>query len=191
MDTQDLSQAQLEKSSAILAAARAHFAKQGFEATRLSEVARDAGVAVGTIYLRYAGKAELLAGVLGDVEQSFCNAMDTDDIWATPFPERFTKITLAIVDEAAKAPDLAELMALASYAPKTAHQAMLPKIEAHIRDGVARGALREDIDPGLAAQMAHGVMEGAMRALMAPNAPDPEAVVAHVADAYGRWLVNT
>jgi len=184
------SDAQILKSTAILRAARVHFAKHGFEATKLSEVARDAGVAVGTIYLRYAGKSELLGGVLEDVEQSFCAAMDTSAIWDAPFPQRFADIVSAVLATAAKADDLAALMALAAFAPDYHGQAMLRQIEAHILDGVAQGAMRDDVDPAIAARMAHGMVEGAMRELMANPARLSSEVVAAVSDAYSRWLLR-
>ncbi|MGL6208756.1 MAG: TetR/AcrR family transcriptional regulator, partial [Paracoccaceae bacterium] len=60
----------------IIAAGKARFASDGFEKTRLSDVARDAGVAVGTIYLRHPGKTELLVAVLSSVEQGFVAAME-------------------------------------------------------------------------------------------------------------------
>lgn len=185
------SPAQKKKSSAILDAARAHFAAHGFEATKLSDVARDAGVAVGTIYLRYQGKAELLAGVLDAVEQSFCDAMDTPSIWQTRFPERFTHVIAAVLATAQKQEHLAALMALSAFASKatsTEASRMLTKIEAHIRDGIARGELRDDRDVALVARMAHGMVEGAMRDLMSNPNRNPEEIIAHVSDAYQRWL---
>ena len=53
----------------ILAAAATWFTTDGFEATRIADVAHLAGVAVGTVYLRYPGKGELLAGVLAQAEE--------------------------------------------------------------------------------------------------------------------------
>lgn len=193
MEPQDPSPAQNRKSSAILDAARVHFASHGFEATRLSDVARDAGVAVGTIYLRFKGKAELLGGVLDHVEASLCAVMDTPDIWAAPFPQRFRDIVAAVVSSAGHQADLAHLMALAAFAPQSPRSdkhGMLGLIEAHIRDGAARGELRGDVDPALAARMAHGMVDGALRDLMTNPTRDPNAAVTHVADAYARWLVK-
>lgn len=187
------SPAQIKKTEAILDAAKAHFAKHGFEATRLSEVAKDAGVAVGTIYLRYEGKAELLTGVLQRTEQSFANAMDIPEIWKTPFPERFSALVGAIFVAASKEESLAQLMALSTYAANTGEHdksQVLGMIEAHMRAGVEKSELRDDIDLSLAARMAHGMVEGAMREMMANPSRDPEPVIAQIADASSRWLGN-
>ena len=192
MDDQDLSPAQKKKSSAIVSAARLHFATHGFEATKLSEVARDAGVAVGTIYLRYTSKAELLAGVLGAVEEAFCDAIDTKEIWETPFPERFALVVEGVMKAAQGQPDLPALMALSSLAaPSNApeKQPMLEKIAEHIQSGIDAGSLRDDVDPKLAAHMAHGMVNGAMRELMSNPDRAPKDMVHHIADAYAKWLL--
>lgn len=194
METLDESPAQQEKSAAILDAARQHFAQQGFEAAKLAAIARDAGVAVGTIYLRYKGKADLLSGVLASVEAAFCEAMNTPDIWATPFPERFQKVVAATFEAARNEAHLPELMALSSYASGAESgqkRPMLQLIESHIRDGAARGELRSDVDPSLSARMAYGMVDGAMRAMMEGPSRDPAATIAAIADAYTRWLSRT
>lgn len=183
--------AQSKKTDAILDAAQTHFAAHGFEATKLSDVAKDAGVAVGTIYLRYEGKAELLSGVLDRAERSFAEAMDQPEIWGTPFPDRFTSLVAAIFETAGTEPDFARLMALSTYAINTGTHAkshVLTGIEAHMQDGVVRQELRSDVDLPLAARMAHGMVEGAMRAMMADPSRDPAQVIDHIADASNLWL---
>ena len=187
----DENPAQSKKTTAILDAAKRHFADHGFEATRLSEVAKDAGVAVGTIYLRYEGKAELLAGVLERAQRSFADAMDDQTIWDTPFPQRFHALIGSIFQAAGAEIDLAALMALSSYAVNAGshdRSAVLMQIEAHIRDGVTRKELRKDVDLKIVARMAHGMVEGAMREMMAEPSRDPHVIIAHIADASTRWL---
>ena len=48
---------------AILAAARKVFGEKGFEGTTIADVAREAGVASGTVYLYYASKLDLFAAL--------------------------------------------------------------------------------------------------------------------------------
>lgn len=185
---------QQQKSSAILSAARTHFATRGFESTKLSDVANDAGVAVGTIYLRYKSKAELLSGVLSQVELAFCNAMETDEIWASPFPERFTLIAEAVLQTARSQSDLPALMALSAFAEQTDpnnRRAMISTIQKHLESGMETGDLRPNIDPELVAYMAHGMVEGAMRELMANPGRSPQKTVNSIADAFSNWLLKT
>jgi len=49
----------------ILAAASRVFARRGFHRTTVREVAREAGIADGTVYLYFANKEDLLLGLLG------------------------------------------------------------------------------------------------------------------------------
>lgn len=187
----EISSAQIRKTDAILDAAKHHFAAHGFEATKLSAVAKDAGVAVGTIYLRYEGKAELLSGVLDRAERSFAEAMDQPGIWETPFPDRFKSLVSAIFEAAGREEDFGRLMALSTYALNTdthAKSHVLAGIEAHMRDGVAREELRADVDLPLAARMAHGMVEGAMRVMMSEPSRDPAKVISQIADASELWL---
>lgn len=52
-----------EKRHAILHAARELFASQGYEETTVAEIARAAGVAVGTVYLYFENKHDILVDV--------------------------------------------------------------------------------------------------------------------------------
>ena len=56
-----------ETQNRICAAALARFLSDGFEATRMLDVARDAGVAKGTLYLYFPTKEALFEGVLSDI----------------------------------------------------------------------------------------------------------------------------
>src|SRR3954451_7430041 len=55
-----------DKRERILRAAVKVFARNGFHATRVSEVAKAAGVADGTIYLYFKSKEELLVSLFDD-----------------------------------------------------------------------------------------------------------------------------
>ena len=53
------------KESSMLDAAEKIFARVGFDSAKVSEIARAASVAEGTVYLYYKNKQDLLAGVVG------------------------------------------------------------------------------------------------------------------------------
>lgn len=48
---------------AILSAARKVFARKGFEGTTIADIAREAGVAAGTVYLYYPSKIDIFAAL--------------------------------------------------------------------------------------------------------------------------------
>lgn len=183
---------QSAKTLAILEAAKTHFAQNGFEEAKLSDIAKNANVAVGTIYLRYQGKAELLAGVLQQVEKGFCEVIDSDKIWSTPFPERFRVNMQAIIDHATGDPHLPPLMAMAHYASQPKEptpSALKSTIEAHLCDGIKRKELRADIDTALVAQLSHSMVEGGLLELMNNPSRSKSEIVDELVRAYSLWLV--
>ena len=76
----------LEKQKKISAAALALFSSKGVEATTLSEVARKAGVAKGTVFLYAPDKTDLIHLVMHDVLES-----TVDQAFAT-LPKRVTLV---------------------------------------------------------------------------------------------------
>jgi AcrR family transcriptional regulator len=174
----------------ILGAAATRFTTDGFEATRLADVARDAGVAVGTIYLRYPGKAELLAAVLGQAEDHIAAAMNTDAIRTVPFPARFEAIFSSIMAVSAADPQIHRLMGIAPFA--LGHwqpgDRIRPVIAAQLNDGQASGTVRRDLDTGVAAAMAYGLVEGMIVRMAIDPGLTSDIAVAVLADASRRWL---
>ncbi len=60
-----------EKRKKILTAATKVFARKGFPAARISDIARDAGVADGTVYLYFQGKDDLLTSIFQETMEQF------------------------------------------------------------------------------------------------------------------------
>src|SRR6476660_5448470 len=80
-----------DKRERILEAAVRVFAQQGFYATRVSEVAKAAGVADGTIYLYFKSKDELLVSLFEDRVAkllTFMKELPTD----TSAPDRLRRV---------------------------------------------------------------------------------------------------
>jgi TetR/AcrR family transcriptional repressor of uid operon len=62
-----------ERTSRLLAAAAACFARRGFHRTTMDEIAREAGVSAGLIYRHFAGKDQLIVAI---VEQHRAEQLD-------------------------------------------------------------------------------------------------------------------
>ncbi|MEL7416014.1 MAG: hypothetical protein AAGJ92_09015, partial [Pseudomonadota bacterium] len=59
------------------------------------------------------------------------------------------------------------------------------------REGrIARGQPHADVDTALTARMALRLVDGAMQEVRGNPKQNPEQTVAHVADAYARWLMK-
>lgn len=59
------------KRQAILKLARAAFIRDGFAATKVEPIAREAGISTATLYALFPGKAELFEAVIADAEIDF------------------------------------------------------------------------------------------------------------------------
>ena len=63
----ELSRSQRRRRDDIIQAALKIFDRDGFEAAKMADIAKEAEVAKGTLYLYFDTKVELLEGVIGDV----------------------------------------------------------------------------------------------------------------------------
>lgn len=64
------------KRQAILKAARRTFVTEGYAATKIEPIAREAGVSTATLYALFDGKAGLFAAVIDDAADDFASQMD-------------------------------------------------------------------------------------------------------------------
>ncbi len=85
---------------AILAAARRVFARNGFDGTTMVDVAREAGVAAGTVYLYYASKLDLFAALNARLFEAIIGAMR--DAQAPPEVRGGTRSRIHAVFEASR-----------------------------------------------------------------------------------------
>jgi AcrR family transcriptional regulator len=76
-----------DKRRAILDAARELFARQGYEETTIAEIARDAGVAVGTVYLYFQNKHDILVDVCLALNAEIAKVIQSPAILALPLPQ--------------------------------------------------------------------------------------------------------
>ena len=63
------------KRKAILRHARKTFVREGYAATRIEPIAREAGVSTATLYALFEGKAQLFAAVIRDAAEDFALQM--------------------------------------------------------------------------------------------------------------------
>lgn len=177
------------RDGAILTSARTMFAAKGFENASVSDIASEAGVAVGTIYLRYANKTALLGAVLEAAASGFVAAMEAPGIHARPWSERFEPMFAALLTEAARQPDLPALMRLSLHLPDDpGHARVRGAIEKFMRAGQAAGSFRP-VPIGPAAALAYGMVQSAMIEMLTGGAT-AEELTAVLADASRRWMIG-
>jgi TetR/AcrR family fatty acid metabolism transcriptional regulator len=144
------------------------FAKNGFYDTRVSEVAKAAGVADGTIYLYFKSKDELLLSLFEDRVEALLAFMKLELPKQRSAPLKLRRIIELQLGLLEGERDLAEVFTvilrqstklLKEYAaPK--FLAYLESIAAVVSEGQASGDFRADVPPLLVARATWGALDG-------------------------------
>jgi TetR/AcrR family fatty acid metabolism transcriptional regulator len=156
-----------EKRDRILKAAIQVFAKNGFYATRVSEIAKAAGVADGTIYLYFKNKDDVLITIFEEgIEQLLTilrEVAETDDTFENRI-SRIIELQLGLLEEQR---DLAEVITvnlrqssrlLKQYATPLFMQ-YIDVIAGVVRDGQKEGAFRKDLNSRIVARSLFGALD--------------------------------
>jgi AcrR family transcriptional regulator len=152
--------------AAILKAAGRLFTKRGFSRTSMADVARNARVAVGTVYNYFPSKAEVVLALLErDVSESLAageaviKAPPADPVVAvgkllclevTPFLENDREVWRELLGAAMRDPEVGSSF----FASDVRLVGQLNRLLLELRD---RGDLRDGIDTGRAAVALYGV----------------------------------
>lgn len=157
-----------DKRERILRAAVEVFARQGFYNTRVSEVAKAAGVADGTIYLYFESKDQLLLSLFEDRIEKLL-AFLAKEIGAIVDPEqklrRIIELQLGLLDGERELAEVVTIIVRQSNSLLREHAA--PKFVAYldaiakvVAQGQREGAFRSDISPHLVARAIFGALDG-------------------------------
>lgn len=151
-----------DKAARILAAATAVFSRYGFRRAAIDDVAREAGVAKGTVYLYYESKEALFRAVAQDFADRMLAGAASACATRAPVPERLRRVLEAkflyvydVVTRSAHASELLDargrLAARVFDVTDRQYQARLASV---LEEGVAAGQLdlsRAELTPATAA----------------------------------------
>ncbi len=155
------------KRERILRAAIDVFARTGYFNAKVSEVAKSAGVADGTIYLYFLGKEDLLISVFREHMRTFLAGGEQELNGERDPKERMKRIirfhlgslgsdrSLAIVFQVELRQSL-KFMSLFSHQEVAEYLNLLRKT---IEDGQASGVFRKDLQAQLASKAIFGIMD--------------------------------
>ena len=154
-----------DKRGQILAAAVRVFAAQGYEASRVGDVAREAGVAYGLVYHYFGSKDAVLEAVFREQWGRLLAAVALAEETGETAPEQLELVVKIVLRAWRDDPDLVRL--LVREITRSPHiQDELDEIgqafaslERIVRRGQAEGTLRSDVDARVAAFMLYGAME--------------------------------
>ena len=169
----------------ILSAAVRVFARQGFEATRMADVAREAGVAYGLVYHYFGSKDAVLLAVFREAWSRLLAAVALAEETGQTAAEQLALVVKIVLRVWRDEPDLVRLLVRevtrSSYISAELDEIgrAFSSLERIVRRGQAEGIFRESADARLAAWMLYGALEEVLTGWVLGQLPDdPDAVAA-------------
>ncbi len=157
----------VDKRRQILDAAIRVFARQGFHATRVSDIADEAGVAYGLVYHYFKSKDEVLNELFVERWSLLLAAIEETDRTADAPREKLAAVASFIVDSYVHDPELMKVIIVeVTRAANSFGRTHLTEIRRAyqsiakiVADGQAAGAFRDDVDPMFASMSFYGAIE--------------------------------
>ncbi len=151
----------------ILDAAVRVFARQGFHACRVSDIAREAGVAYGLVYHYFDSKDQVLNELFVERWSLLLAAIEEVDSRPIPPREKLDAVAGFIIDSYRHDPELMKVIIVeVTRAANSFGRTHLPEIsQAYdliakiVRDAQESGAFRDDVDPTFASMWFYGAIE--------------------------------
>src|SRR3954454_14944179 len=168
----------------ILDAAVRVFAAQGYESSRVSDVAKEAGVAYGLVYHYFGSKDAVLEAVFHEQWGRLLAAMAQAEETGDTAPEQLGLVVKIVLRTWRDDPDLVRL--LLREITRSPHiddeldeigQAFA-SIERIVVRGQSEGTFRADVDARVAAFMLYGALEEVLTGWVLGQLPDGAAAVA-------------
>jgi AcrR family transcriptional regulator len=173
-----------DKRQQILAAGVRVFAEHGYEATRISEIASEAGVAYGLVYHYFASKDAVLEAVFRESWGRLLTAVAQAEQAAGTAPERLGLVVKIVLRSWRDDPDLVRL--LVREVTRNPHiqdeldeiGAAFASLERIIVSGQEEGTMRPSLDPQLCAWMLYGALEEILTGWVLGRLPDDAETLA-------------
>jgi TetR/AcrR family transcriptional regulator, fatty acid metabolism regulator protein len=156
-----------DKRRQILDAAIRVFARQGFHATRVSDIADEAGVAYGLVYHYFSSKDEVLNELFLERWSLLLAAIEEADRNAATPREKLGAVATFIFESYRHDPDLMKVIIVeVTRAANSFGRTHLEEIRRAyesiakiVEDGQAAGAFRADVAPDFASMSFYGAVE--------------------------------
>jgi TetR/AcrR family fatty acid metabolism transcriptional regulator len=156
---------QRDKRRQILRAAITVFARSGYHTSRVSDVAKEAGVAYGLVYHYFGSKEDLLEAIFRRTWSRMLEAVQEVELGDAPAREQLTAVARIVLGAWPLDPDLVRVLVrevarspqLGREVDEIAHA--FQALERIVARGQERGELRTDVEPRLAAWILYGALE--------------------------------
>ena len=173
-----------DKRQQLLGAAVRVFARKGFHASRVGDIAEEAGVAHGLLYHYFKSKDQVLEAVFHEnwsiLVARIENVEETDEPAADQIRHiaaivlrtwlHLPDVVRVVIQEFGRSPELGERIGELTL-PIVALQRVIAR-------GIERGEFRKDIDPAFAATVVYGSIDELLTAWVLGRLPSDEEAVA-------------
>ncbi len=157
----------VDKRRQILDAAIRVFARQGFHATRVSDIADEAGVAYGLVYHYFRSKDEVLNELFVERWSLLLSAIEETDRAGEAPRAKLAAVASFIVDSYRHDPELMKVIIVeVTRAANSFGRTHLPEIRRAyqsiakiVEEGQAAGDFRDDVAPMFASMSFYGAIE--------------------------------
>jgi TetR/AcrR family transcriptional regulator, fatty acid metabolism regulator protein len=176
----DRSNAQEDKRRLLLEAAVRVFARKGYHASRVGDIAEEAGVAYGLLYHYFESKEDVLRSVFRETWRGLIETIQSVEEAGDPPTEQLRKVAEILLRSWRRDPDLVRVLVL-----EVTRSQLLPgemdeiaesfaAIQEIIERGQADGSIRGDLDAHLASYVFYGAVEELLTGWVLGRLPDSE-----------------
>src|SRR5438874_179564 len=172
-----------DKRRQILAAAVRVFAAQGYEASRVGDVATEAGVAYGLVYHYFGSKEAVLEAVFREQWGRMLAAVALAEETGKTAPEQLELVVKIVLRAWRDDPDLVRLLVREiTRSPHITDELdeigqAFASLQRIIARGQAEGSFRAEVDARLAAWMLYGALEEVLTGWVLGQLPDDAGAV--------------
>ncbi len=173
-----------DKRRLLLDAAVRVFARKGFHASRVGDIAEEAGVAHGLLYHYFDSKDQVLEAVFHENWSVLLARIEGVEQTDEPAADQLRHITAIVLRTWLHLPDVVRVVVREfGRSPEVAERiGVLAQpifaIERVIARGIERGEFRQDIDPRFAATVVYGSIDELLTAWVLGRLPSSEEDVA-------------
>jgi TetR/AcrR family fatty acid metabolism transcriptional regulator len=180
----DRSIAQEGKRRLILDAAIRTFARTGYHATRVGDIAEEAGVAYGLVYHYFSSKEDVLETIFRETWSETLAALRQVEESELPAREQLRQVTAIFLRTWKRDPDLVRVLVReVARSPELQRRVdeigeVFAAVERVVERGQATGEFRSDLDTRLATWILYGAIEEILTGWVMGQLPDDDDEVA-------------
>ena len=190
-----------DKRRLIIDAAVRAFARRGYEACRVADIASEAGVAYGLVYHYFHSKEEILETIFRETWNQMLEAIRGVEELGEPADEQLRKVIAIVLRTWKRNPDLVRV--LVREETRTPHlqsevteiQQAIDALERIVRRGQSEGRFGPELDARVVSWSVYGALEELMTGWVMGQLPGRDDDVARAERAvfvlFSRGLMNT